>query len=53
MNVGKPFYLHENELRDEEIEGIDKEIAEIKEKVAEWVIERQSLSQFKAPKAER
>ncbi len=53
INIGKPFYLHENELKDEEIEQIDKEITEIKEKVAEWIIERQSSLQFKVPKAER
>jgi hypothetical protein len=50
MNIGKPFYLHEDEFKGEEIEQINKEITEMKEKFAEWIIERQQMREFKIPR---
>ena len=53
MNIGKPFYLHEDEFKGEEIEQINKEITEMKEKFAEWIIERQQMREFKIPRTQR
>lgn len=53
VNVGKPFYLSENALKDEELEKVKEEMEEIREEVIEWIHERQGNNSFSKSKAER
>lgn len=53
VNIGKPFYLSEDSLKDEEMENIGKELEELKEKIIDLIKERQSQSTFSLPKEQR
>jgi hypothetical protein len=53
VNIGKPFYLSEDSLKDEEMENIGKELEELKEKIIDLIKERQSQNTFSLPKEQR
>lgn len=53
VNVGKPFYLSENALKDEELEKVKEELEEVREEIVGWIKERQGSNQFSKSKAER
>lgn len=53
LNVAKPFYLHEEELKDKEIKEVEKEIEEYREQFIEWVLERRDRTTFSQPKEKR
>lgn len=38
LNIGKPFYLAEEQLKDKEIEKMEKEIEDQKEIIRGWII---------------
>jgi hypothetical protein len=53
LNVGKPFYLDDNAVRNKELERIDKEIEDIKDELRGWILERQERSTFSEPEEKR
>lgn len=53
VNIGKPFYLSEDSLKDEEMENIGKELEELKENIIDLIKERQSQNTFSLPKEQR
>ena len=52
-NVGKPFYLNEEELVDDEVKELKKKHEEFIELFVSWVEERQGSFTFSTPKEER
>lgn len=46
LNVGKPFYLNQDTLKDEEFIRVEKEISDIKQELIGWIKERQSSNKF-------
>jgi hypothetical protein len=53
LNVGKPFFLADENLRNKELEEIEKEIEDRKEELREWILERRSQSFFSVEQQQR
>jgi hypothetical protein len=54
LNIGKPFYVAEDELKvDDELEKLEKELEEKKEEIRSWILERRDKSFFSLEKSKR
>ena len=53
INIGRPFYMSEDALKDKELEDIVEQIKDRKKTLREWIYERKSQNSFSVEKAKR
>ena len=53
INIGKPFYLNEAELKDDDLIEIEKEMQKVREEIISMIKERQQKATFSLSKTER
>lgn len=53
INIGRPFYMSEDALKDKELEDIVEQIKDRKETLREWIYERKTDKNFSVEKAKR
>ena len=53
INIGKPFYLLDHNIRDDDLEQLEKDLKEARENIIELLLERQDHPRFTKTEAER
>ena len=53
INIGKPFYLLDDNIQDEEIKQLETDLKETKEQIIELILERRDKPRFSMPEEER